>query len=212
LAINQKASLRELFEIIDADASGLLDEEEVLALATRLGRPLSHSELDAAMKEMDVDESGGITFDEFEAWCVTRARGCIQCARGQLSAPLQQVYCAAVQLRSSCSSTPLTDAPPGGRRVRRGAGPPRSPRRSRRRRRNGGRRRTRPDSTAASARRAATCRAACRLVVTLAACRHARTSSSISRQPPLIHLQIYNHATVIGTHTATAPAGLLSGS
>ena len=44
--------LRDLFREIDVDGSGYVDEEEVAALAKRLGAPLTKRELAEAMKEV----------------------------------------------------------------------------------------------------------------------------------------------------------------
>ena len=63
-----EAQLRQLFEDIDVDESGLLDRGEVADLAESLGCPLSTTELDEAMAEMDEDQSGEVDFDEFQSW------------------------------------------------------------------------------------------------------------------------------------------------
>ena len=62
------AQLRELFDDIDADGSGSLDRDEILQLAMRLGKRLSATELDGAMKEMDTDGDEEVSFDEFRVW------------------------------------------------------------------------------------------------------------------------------------------------
>ena len=60
--------LRKLFAEIDEDGSGMLDRDEVYALAENLGATLSTAELDAAMAEMDADGSGEVDFEEFAEW------------------------------------------------------------------------------------------------------------------------------------------------
>jgi Ca2+-binding EF-hand superfamily protein len=61
--------LKEIFELIDEDGSGLLDREELSVLADFFSdKPMSEAQLDAAMKEMDEDNSGEVDFDEFKQW------------------------------------------------------------------------------------------------------------------------------------------------
>ena len=63
---------RELFEEMDADHSGSLDQEEVAALYKKArGEKLSKKDQKKAMKEMDSDDSGGVDVQEFEAWWAT---------------------------------------------------------------------------------------------------------------------------------------------
>ena len=61
--------LRQIFDCVDADGGGSIDAEEVAQLARKLfGADLTPLELKRAMKEMDPDRSGGVTFEEFERW------------------------------------------------------------------------------------------------------------------------------------------------
>lgn len=53
--------MRGLFDKYDADGSGALDLEEARNLAEKLGT-------DCSIEEMDQDEDGGISYDEFAAW------------------------------------------------------------------------------------------------------------------------------------------------
>lgn len=62
------AMAREIFAKVDANGDGLLDRSEISALASRLGKTLTPAELDAAMKEMDADNSGEVDIGEFENW------------------------------------------------------------------------------------------------------------------------------------------------
>ena len=64
----KQTELRQLFDSIDADGSGLLDKDELAVLATKLGRTLGPAELDSAMTEMAKDQSGEVHFEEFEEW------------------------------------------------------------------------------------------------------------------------------------------------
>ena len=60
---------KELFEDMDADSSGRLDKDEVAQLYKKArGQKLRKSDLTAAMKEMDDDNSGEVDLSEFESW------------------------------------------------------------------------------------------------------------------------------------------------
>ena len=62
-------SAKEWFDMIDADGSGAIDEQEFANLYKRArGEKLKKKELKAAMVEMDTDGSGEIELDEFESW------------------------------------------------------------------------------------------------------------------------------------------------
>ena len=63
-----KNLLRDLFLEMDADGSGVLDQEELRVLALKLGTKLRDSDLAAAMAEMDEDGGGSVDFLEFFAW------------------------------------------------------------------------------------------------------------------------------------------------
>ena len=56
------------FRSIDVDRSGALDKDEVALMAEQLGFKLTVDELNTAIKEMDLDGDGEVTFDEFVAW------------------------------------------------------------------------------------------------------------------------------------------------
>ena len=62
------AKAMEMFEKIDVDGSGELDNVELSQLCQYLGRDLSEAELESAMLEMDTNGGGTISFDEFAAW------------------------------------------------------------------------------------------------------------------------------------------------
>lgn len=57
-----------LFNQLDQDDSGSLDAKEVEALVSQLGEQFSTSELGAMMKELDADNSGDVSFEEFRIW------------------------------------------------------------------------------------------------------------------------------------------------
>ena len=61
--------LMSVFNLIDADNSGLLDRDEITSLADYLSEdPMSEAEMDQAMQEMDGDGSGEVDFEEFQSW------------------------------------------------------------------------------------------------------------------------------------------------
>eukprot|EP01047_Picozoa_sp_COSAG01_P068422 COSAG01_NODE_9886_length_2311_cov_6.124322_1_plen_487_part_00 len=59
---------REIFDKIDVDGSGSITGDELAVLAGRLGKPLKGDQLEAAMAELDTDQSGDVDFGEFKAW------------------------------------------------------------------------------------------------------------------------------------------------
>lgn len=61
-------ALRDLFDRIDKDKSKMLDRIEVARLIGDLGRPMNRTELDETMKELDMDGSGTVSFEEFKCW------------------------------------------------------------------------------------------------------------------------------------------------
>jgi Ca2+-binding EF-hand superfamily protein len=71
-ATKEADKIREIFNRIDTDGSGQLDEKEVKALTGELGLKLGGilglKKLDKVMKEMDPDGDGEVTFDEFSGW------------------------------------------------------------------------------------------------------------------------------------------------
>ena len=60
--------VREVFEAADKDESGVIDRDELRSIMKELGNPLSPTQLDEAMSDMDSDGSGEIDFVEFSAW------------------------------------------------------------------------------------------------------------------------------------------------
>jgi Ca2+-binding EF-hand superfamily protein len=56
---------REIFNLIDTDGSGCISPEELGALIEQVGLKITQEELDELVKEIDVDGSGEIDFQEF---------------------------------------------------------------------------------------------------------------------------------------------------
>jgi len=60
--------VKPLFEKYDADKSGFIDKEELGNLCSDLGRKLTSEELEAALKDLDLNGDGNIDFSEFKRW------------------------------------------------------------------------------------------------------------------------------------------------
>jgi hypothetical protein len=72
-----EAEMKKVFELIDKDGSGTLDRGEIGVMAdyfnlagTGPGGKMTDSELDAAMAQMDDDNSGEVEFVEFQEWYI----------------------------------------------------------------------------------------------------------------------------------------------
>ena len=59
---------RKVYDKIDLDGSGSITSDEIMVLAGRMGKRLEAAALQAAMAELDADESGEVDFAEFAAW------------------------------------------------------------------------------------------------------------------------------------------------
>jgi hypothetical protein len=57
-----------LFKQIDVDGSGDLDKSELKVVAEQLGLEISDKELDTMLKQMDENDDGAISPEEFETW------------------------------------------------------------------------------------------------------------------------------------------------
>jgi Ca2+-binding EF-hand superfamily protein len=62
--------LKEVFDMVDEDGSGLLDREEVALVVEFFAgeKEVSDQDIDGAMDQMDEDGSGEVDFEEFLAW------------------------------------------------------------------------------------------------------------------------------------------------
>jgi glycerol-3-phosphate dehydrogenase len=62
------ADVKEIFDNMDLQKRGTLSKEGIRNAANELGFPLNDAELTRAMKEMDTDKSGDVSFPEFLSW------------------------------------------------------------------------------------------------------------------------------------------------
>ena len=63
-----RSEARALFNRFDRDKNANIDQTEFVELLKALGAPLSPEELETAWGEVDNDQNGRISFDEFFAW------------------------------------------------------------------------------------------------------------------------------------------------
>jgi len=69
----QPFDLQAVFRRFDKDGSGFIDVGELAAMMEAMGMEPDDDELDAAIEELDTDESGRISWDELRAWWERRA-------------------------------------------------------------------------------------------------------------------------------------------
>lgn len=79
----QLASLREAYKDIrdknvepafskfDKDGNGTIDKDELSRLSEDLGQPLDQTQIDLAMRDLDMNNDGVIDLDEFARWYFT---------------------------------------------------------------------------------------------------------------------------------------------
>lgn len=68
LTTKQLDVIREHFDILDIEKSGFINENEFINLAKVLGEELQEPDIEDAMREINLNEDGKISFDEFIAW------------------------------------------------------------------------------------------------------------------------------------------------
>lgn len=67
--------IRNAFEALDEDSSGTIAASELGRLAAQLGKPMSDTEVGEALREIDVDDSGVVEFNEFsDYWAKCKQR------------------------------------------------------------------------------------------------------------------------------------------
>ena len=81
-----QGGLRRLFDAIDADGSGSLDAEEIGKLCEDMGAKLSDEELELAVRAIDTDGSGEVSFDEFCEWIMGATKGKVAMALSRFRA------------------------------------------------------------------------------------------------------------------------------
>ncbi|CAH9070647.1 unnamed protein product [Cuscuta europaea] len=69
-----EAELKAAFQIFDKDHNGLISAAELRHIMTNLGQKLSEKEVDEMMKEADVDNNGGIDYQEFVKVIISKRR------------------------------------------------------------------------------------------------------------------------------------------
>jgi Ca2+-binding EF-hand superfamily protein len=57
--------VQQAFNAVDVDGSGFLDRDEIRVLLENLGKRPTEADIDCAMAELDVDNSGEVDFEEF---------------------------------------------------------------------------------------------------------------------------------------------------
>jgi calmodulin len=60
--------VKDTFKKYDKDNGGNIDKNELQALSTELGRPLTIDELGEALLDLDLNKDGVIDFNEFKRW------------------------------------------------------------------------------------------------------------------------------------------------
>ncbi|KAL7530305.1 hypothetical protein ACHAXR_003413 [Thalassiosira sp. AJA248-18] len=71
----RRAEVHKLFEMVDEDGSGLIDQVEMAHLLSSLGKSLTRKEMDEGFASLDRDSSGSIDFEEFYTWYKDVAHG-----------------------------------------------------------------------------------------------------------------------------------------
>ncbi len=61
-------ALRQMFDQVDQNGDGSLNLEELNAVLVRSGWKLSDDDFRSAIENLDTDENGRVTFDEFVVW------------------------------------------------------------------------------------------------------------------------------------------------
>jgi Ca2+-binding EF-hand superfamily protein len=64
----ERSEARAVFNRYDRNNNANIDKNEFRELSSALGAPLSPEELDAAWSEIDADQNGRVSFDEFFTW------------------------------------------------------------------------------------------------------------------------------------------------
>ncbi|XP_002138728.1 neo-calmodulin-like [Drosophila pseudoobscura] len=63
--LNKDESVRAAFEVFDRDADGFISAQEMKAVILSLGEKVNDQEFDEMFREVDLDNDGQLSFDEF---------------------------------------------------------------------------------------------------------------------------------------------------
>ncbi|MCP5019026.1 MAG: EF-hand domain-containing protein, partial [Ketobacter sp.] len=63
-----KGEAKDTFDSLDIDGNGYIDREELKAVLYKLGEIVTDSDVTLCFDEIDSDQNGQITFQEFEHW------------------------------------------------------------------------------------------------------------------------------------------------
>ena len=69
------AQVRKMFDEIDTDSGGTLDQNETKALFVKLNVPLEDDQYQQVMSELDPEGDGEVDFDEFQHWWFLKKNG-----------------------------------------------------------------------------------------------------------------------------------------
>ncbi|KAG2499977.1 hypothetical protein HYH03_002262 [Edaphochlamys debaryana] len=69
---DQEEMLREAFKMFDRDGNGQINASELRHVMTNLGEALTDEEVDAMIREADVDADGSVNYEEFVRMMTTR--------------------------------------------------------------------------------------------------------------------------------------------
>ncbi|CAN0145955.1 unnamed protein product, partial [Hapterophycus canaliculatus] len=64
----RRASAQDVFDSLDIDGSGTIDNTELKSLLSAMGVRMNDAELRVALSTVDADGSGDVSFSEFYAW------------------------------------------------------------------------------------------------------------------------------------------------
>lgn len=81
---NSSSKLAQMWKQIDADDSGELDSQELKKVMVLMGKDESTLDVDAAMVALDKDNSGSVSFGEFQTWWDAQDQGSQEALTTQL--------------------------------------------------------------------------------------------------------------------------------
>ncbi len=69
---DSEEELREAFKVFDKDGNGYISAAELKHVYTSIGEPMTDSEVEEVIREVDVDGDGQINYEEFEKMMMTK--------------------------------------------------------------------------------------------------------------------------------------------